>query len=96
MRPRDDEGSWQPAIEAFWHANVDAQPTPKDTAAHFYEVCRIGWSDADADAGSALILIADARVPPRISRRERRGTRPRLPLPARNGYLARAGHTGSW
>jgi hypothetical protein len=96
MRPREDEGSWQPAIEACWHTDVDALPTPDDTAARFYEVCRIGWSDADADAGAALILIADTRVPPRISRRERRGTGPRLPLPARSGYVARAGHTGSW
>ena len=96
MSPRHDEGSWQPAIEAFWHADVDALPTPEDTAARFYEVCQIGRSDADADAGAALILIADMRVPQRISRRDRRGIGPRLPLPARSGYVARAGHTGSW
>jgi hypothetical protein len=96
MRPHDDEGSWQPAIEAFWHADVDAPPIPEDTAARLYEVCRIGWSDADAGAGATLILIADTRVPPRISRRERRGSGPRLPLPPRSGYVARAGHTGSW
>jgi uncharacterized protein YhfF len=56
MRPRDDKGSWQPAIEAFWRAYVDALPMPEDTAARFYEVFRIGRSDADADAGAALIL----------------------------------------
>jgi uncharacterized protein YndB with AHSA1/START domain len=50
----------------------------------------------DSFSGEALILIADTRVPPRISRRERRGTGPRLRLPARSGYVARAGHTGSW
>jgi hypothetical protein len=79
MRPRDNEGSWPPTIEAFWHAAVDALPTPTDTVARCYKVCRIGRRDVDTNAGAALILIADTSVPP-----------------VRSGYVARAGHTGSW
>jgi hypothetical protein len=35
---------------------VDSLPDLHDAASRFYEVFRIGRSDADADAGATLIL----------------------------------------
>jgi len=68
--------------------------------------CRLAAIDRAPEAGPSWALSApypppscDACPgrPDAVGRgRERRGTGPHLPLPARRCYVARAGHTGSW